>query len=333
MRHYYDEYENDCEGPTCQLVKGIVVDFIFYGIVVAVILKLLRADKLAGFTFNAAFYVPILLGMIFLPIGLIYSFFHYFNLFSEHRWLISILIIVVLAAIIYINYYRSNRTSYSIAWWDLKGWYQDYRSDRFWSSEQVEHRNRSNEQHLDQLDAAIHKEIEQRVSYQLLAIGFAIFVYFWFQDYKVFRPIYYFLDYGSPLIKYPLLFCTLVLVIYGYTKYYNIFAKKRFSQIIAVATILEKEGKFIYFKDKNPHGFTIQTKTPRTLTEPTKYYYFDLFDDAEEEVFAYWINPRLDYKHYVEVMKKIKLIGFEKFLDLVNSRQHLRNDRATMARR
>lgn len=329
MSRFYDDYENDCEGPVCQLVNSIVGDFIFYGIVVAVILKLLRADKLAGFSFKAAFIVPMVLGavgtVISIPIVLIYILLHYFNLFSEHRWLISILVVVVLAAIIYIDHYRSNRRPYSIAWWNLKGKFEVYRLNRFWSSDQIKKRNQSNEQHLAQLDAVIYKEIEQRFWYQLLAVGFTIFVYFWFRDFKVFEPLYDFLDDGSVLIKYPLLVCTLALVVCGYTKYYNIFAKKAFSQIIAMATILEKEGKYIYFKDKSPHGFTIQTKTPRTLTEPTKYFYFDLFDDDddddEEEVFAYWINPRLDYKHYVDVMKNIKLIGVEKFLDQINARQ------------
>lgn len=325
MSRYYDDYENDCEGAFCQLVKGIMGDFIFYGIVAAVILKLLRADKLAGFSFNAAIIVPMVFGavgtVISLPIVLIYSVFHYFNLFSEHRWLISILIVVALAAIIYIDHYRSNRRPYSIAWWDLKGKYELYRLKRISLSKSIKHENLSNEQHLAQLDATIHKEIDQRFWYQLLAVGFSIFVYFWFRDFKVFEPIYDLLDDGSVLIKYPLLFCTLALVVCGYTKYYNIFAEKAFSQIIAMATILEKEGKYIYYKDKSPHGFTIQTKTPRTLTESTKYFYFDLFDDDDEEVFAYWINPRLDYKHYVDVMKNIKLIGVEKFLDQINARQ------------
>lgn len=327
MSRFYDDYENDCEGPVCQLVNSIVGDFIFYGIVVAVILKLLRADKLAGFSFKAAFIVPMVFGavgtVISIPIVLIYILLHYFNLFSEHRWLISILVVVVLAAIIYIDHYRSNRRPYSIAWWNLKGKFEVYRLNRFWSSDQIKNRNQSNEEHLAQLDATIHKEVDQRFWYQLIAIGFAIFVYFWFRDFKVFQPAYDFLDNGSAIIKYPLLFFTLVLVLYGYTKYYNIFAKKTFNQIIAMATILEKEGKYIYFKDKRPHGFTIQKKTPEALITHTTFYYFDFFieDEDEEEIYAYWINPRIDYDHYVSVMNKIKMIGVESFVEQINARQ------------
>jgi hypothetical protein len=324
MNTRYIDNINECDGSFCELFTGVFGNFIIYGILFAVMAKLFRAEKLAYFSLNAAILVPTLIMLtamaLSFPIVLIVIIFNYFNVLNDDKWLVSTLIVAALALILYINDYRNNRTMYSIEWWNIKGWYQSYMTSRFLSSDKIKYAKRSNEEHLTQLDNSIHKEIEQRFLYQLLIIGLSIFMYFWIQDFQVFQSTYSFLDNLSVLVKYPLLFLFLALIVYGYTKYYNIFAKQSFNKIVSMATILEKEKKYIYFKDKNPSGFTIDIKEPRTLREQTKYYYFELFEDGDEGVFAYWINPRIDFEHYVNVMEKIKLIGVENFLDSCTSK-------------
>lgn len=308
MKHLYDNDFDGCDSSFCELATGIVSNFIFIGLIFAIVVKLLRFDRLGYLSLNLVFLTPIFVilvaWIILFPIVSIALVLKYLNIFNDKIWLASTIVIIIIAAILLIKN-KSNNNSYSIPLWDLKGWYKEYEYQfrRFLLLDKIECKKRNNEEYLSKLDKAIYDEIEQRFWHQLVAIRLFIFLYFWLKDIELFHSIFIVLDDLFSFIKYSLLFSLLAFLIYGYTKYYDIFGKKYFEKIIFIAKILEKEKKYIYFKDKNPKGFVINIKKPQALEKKSKYYYFDFFKDNDEEIYAYWISPSIDYRHYLNVMK------------------------------
>jgi len=155
-------------------------------------------------------------------------------------------------------------------------------------------------------------EIKNRGGYQFLAFGFSIFVYFLCRDFQSTQFFYDFLnDDIAAFIKYPLLFVSLALVLYCYTKYYNIIAQNQFNKMMSLINILEKEKKYVFLTGGRGYIFKISAKEPQRTRG---YYHFDLLDDG---TVAYRISSCCDYKKYLGVKKKIRELGVQGFLDEV----------------
>jgi hypothetical protein len=287
------------------------VEFIVYGILLAAVLKILRADRLAGKTFNAAIMLPIFFTLFLaLPFALSFAALSLAGLANIFREIISGIVAIVVC------YYliAKNSPEGSSIIENIKYFINS-------KSPKKDYGQKTHIQELQGLDSQLENELNNKFFYQLLMIGLSIFVYFIFQDMPLFQGFYDFLNYGLyPVMKYFLLLLILGLVTYGYSKYYDFYCGLIYKQLSSLVLFLEREKKFVLIKHKEgypQYEFSIQKVSPWEGRERTNHYYFVMSEDNQ---IAYWIKPNLDFTHYKNVIPQLKATGIEGLLDKVIAR-------------
>lgn len=332
----YDDIPYECESALCELALEITNEWIFYGLLIAAILKLIRADKIANKFFIFALIGPLFGVFLLIPISIVYSSLSYFNLSIFNRWLISALVVAILVLCFLIIKYEIRRNSYSEArrsfttpWWRLKKHFVSYFNVYYpWSwynkLKRQSEDQRSNEKKIIEIGQVIDKEIKNRFNYQSLFVFFSIFIYWWLEEFIQMNYPHSFINYEISLfVKYPILLFFLASATYVYTKYYNFFAHSYFYKMISILKILENEQKFLYLKDPKPLQLSVLPQIPRAITEPTKYGKFDLIDD--QGIYLYWVSSDMKYSEYEKTNKVLNLYGIENYLDLRNKNNNLSN--------
>jgi hypothetical protein len=181
-------------------------------------------------------------------------------------------------------------------------------------------------EHIEMLafyDYKIKSESENKIWYLLLATIFYVCVYHLLMSQDYFEYLMYQL---STFQKYTLLMGFLFLFLFLYNFYYSKDSKLFFSKIIDLVNFLEKERKYVLIVDnpqsKGLYSYLIVKNNPWKKRENTDYYYFT---HTKEMDIAYWINSRLDFRHYRNVTRGFSIHGVEGFLDLVISKSHPNN--------
>lgn len=304
------KYEYEFE-KSDSLYSHFFGEFTFYLILIAVILKLLRADKMAGKSFNAAVMLPMVFAVYLLfPFVLSFGVLTILGVTNIFREIFS-----GISAILCCYFLITNGSSFdSSAIEKIKEFYCEITNES-------KAKTKLKKTHLEQLtvlDSQLESELNSKFIYQLYLLGFFVFLYIVFQDAVFFRGFYSFLNYNLyPTVKYPFLVVLYAAIAYAYSKYFDFYCSQIFKKISFLVEFLEREHKFVLIKHRNGYPryeFSIQTENPWECRETTNYYYFV---KSEDDKFAYWINTNLDFNHYKKVIPKLKIEGVERLLDSV----------------
>lgn len=310
-------YAEAAAKSSSEIVLEWLITFILSGLGIAVLLKLAKADKVAYYIFNIAFFGSICFAifsfLIYVSVALIYAALEYFNIASSYRWHIALIVFASLTACILIVPYQTKNGYTSTLWEELENYVYVIRDRKKYKNFETKP---SHIKQIHQLDKALNKEIEDKFFYQLFFVIFWFFIYWSLEDFTHMKFFYDFLNYGmNAFVKYPTLLITLLIAMYCYSKYYDIFAKKYFTKLMSIVRELENKKEFLYLKDPYPLQLSVLTQTPRALTEPTKYGEFDYLDD--ESIYAYWISSNIGLNEYIKTKKLLKF-GINNYLDSLN---------------
>jgi len=296
-------------------------NIIVYGVFIAILLKLLRLDKLAFTVFQGALIAPIVICMLItivaIPIAVLYLTLGYF--LDSHS--LKLLLSVAITAIIFLLYFAGNSTVASNkdklkeAYWNAK-FSIEYFFKKYVLAEAEVNSSLSHIQILDKLDNKLKKEIANKFWYFLLAIAFYALSY---QLLKENQSFYQYMNWRlSSWEKYSLIVASLALFLYLYSLYYSRFPREIFTKLMDLVGFLDKEKQYVLLidspKSSKHYSFFIDKLYPWKDREGTNYYYF--CNSSVNEI-AYWIKPSLDFKHYINVTSAISREGVEGLLDKV----------------
>jgi hypothetical protein len=315
MRYDYD-FEIT-ESPYNQLYG----EFLLYGILISVIFKLLRADKLAENTFHFALISPLILGIyVLLPFVIAFGLLSFIKINDSLRNFLSLLFGIATG-----YYFLLKDSPYG---WNI---FKNIKCIFFALVTANKDNETYSESHLEEirkLDRELENELGKKYNYQLLSIFFFLITYFILNDNPAFNWFYHFINYKlNGFFKFLLLFGLLVAGLFLYSKYYDFFCEKIYKKISFLILYLEKDEKFVVIRNADGFQkceFSIQDKNPWDRSGHTNFYYFVHTVDNE---LGYWIKPNLAFNHYKHVIPRLKLEGIESFLDKVIEKNENENSK------
>lgn len=308
--------------------ENYVANFIIFGILLAMVLKLLKLDKLASTTFNSAILFPALAVIPFLIFVLIYGL---LSLIVQSQMLKAYIAIAITACgilmyLVTMNVDSDNYLQEITLKEKIKIRYELLKDQAIFYSKKYffpQSESKEKSEHIEILafyDYKIKSESENKIWYLALATIFYICVYQLLMDQDYFE---YFLYQLGTFQKYTLVIGFLFLFLFLYNLYYSKDSKLFFSKIIDLVNFLEKEKQYVLIVDdperKGLYSYLLVKYHPWKNKENTNYYFFT---HTKEMDLAYWINSRLDFRHFRNVTNQISKHGVEGFIDLVISKTH-----------